>query len=319
MAKHKKLLSGINTMSSRLKMRESQLKRFVPVTSEEELFDLYCRQGLSTQSIGDIYKCSRSTIINLLRRYKIPVRKRSWVGRYTIPLSLEDIISKYLKQRMSLRQIAASCHCASGTIRLRLKQAGIELRGKDWVSTKARRAQSLGLAEWHKQHDISGEKNPYWGRHHSEETKQKLRKVRASQVFSPEMIKKRGKSLKRAWDSYTPEERNKRVRLSRANCKPNKPELLLLNLLESVFPNEWAYVGDGKLMIEGMNPDFTNVNGQKKIIEMYGDYWHRNDDPEDRRNLFAKYGYDTLVVWERELKDLDKVLQKIREFAKHGV
>jgi len=62
-------------------------------------------------------------------------------------------------------------------------------------------------------------------------------------------------------------------------------------------------------------PDFININGQKKIIELYGDYWHRNDDPQDRIDLFAKYGYQTLIIWEHELKNEVELKDKLQEFS----
>jgi G:T-mismatch repair DNA endonuclease (very short patch repair protein) len=38
-----------------------------------------------------------------------------------------------------------------------------------------------------------------------------------------------------------------------------------------------------------MNPDFI-CDEEKKVIEVYGDYWHRNDNPQDRINKFKKMG-----------------------------
>lgn len=95
---------------------------------------------------------------------------------------------------------------------------------------------------------------------------------------------------------------------------PNKTELLLMSFLDNIFPKEWKYVGDGQVIINGKCPDFINVNGQKKIIELFGDYWHRGQDPKDRADIFAPFGYKTLVVWERELKDLDKLKNKLINF-----
>ena len=36
---------------------------------------------------------------------------------------------------------------------------------------------------------------------------------------------------------------------------------------------EYDFVGDGKIMIGTKNPDFINIK-IKKIIEVFGDYWH---------------------------------------------
>jgi G:T-mismatch repair DNA endonuclease (very short patch repair protein) len=64
------------------------------------------------------------------------------------------------------------------------------------------------------------------------------------------------------------------------------------------------------------------VNGQKKIIELFGDYWHGKERTgknkkgveKERINCFAKYGYQTLIIWEHELKDINIVINKIVEF-----
>jgi hypothetical protein len=101
--------------------------------------------------------------------------------------------------------------------------------------------------------------------------------------------------------------------------KPTKPELFLMQVLNQLYPNEWKYTGDFSFMIGGKNPDFVNVNGQKKCIEHYGDYWHKGDDPQDRINLFKSYGWDCLVIWENELKDFKSLRRKIFDFAEGKV
>jgi len=89
-----------------------------------------------------------------------------------------------------------------------------------------------------------------------------------------------------------------------------------MGILESLYPGEWKFVGDGQVIIDGKCPDFINVNGQKKIIELYGERWHRDDDPQDRINVFKPFGYDTLVIWVRELQNSRKVRKMIIEFCK---
>ena len=100
--------------------------------------------------------------------------------------------------------------------------------------------------------------------------------------------------------------------------KPNKPEKLLNKLLNNLFPKEYKFVGDGKVILGGFNPDFINCNGQKKIIEMFGDYWHNRKEviKRDKRRLIAykKYGYKTLIIWEHELKNIEMVIAKLLEF-----
>ena len=75
----------------------------------------------------------------------------------------------------------------------------------------------------------------------------------------------------------------------------------------------WRYIKNGKNRY-GRNPDFK-VTGQNKVIEIYGDYWHRNDDPEELIQEYKSVGLDCLVFWEHEIyDDLDNVLEQVNEF-----
>ena len=109
------------------------------------------------------------------------------------------------------------------------------------------------------------------------------------------------------------EELAKRI-IRNAQAGPNKPEQRIMELLESLFPNEWKFVGDGQVFINGKCPDFININGQKKIIELFGDYWHRGQGTRKRKECYKSYGYDTLIIWEKELKDVAGITQRITEF-----
>ncbi|MFA7654467.1 MAG: hypothetical protein WCX97_05560 [Candidatus Magasanikbacteria bacterium] len=138
----------------------------------------------------------------------------------------------------------------------------------------------------------------------------KLRSDPNSSFNSKEYIN----NQKKKWDNI--EWKNFMVKKLSENRKlsPNKPEKQILNILNKLYPNEWKFVGDWSFVLGGKNPDFVNVNGQKKIIELYGDYWHRGQNPQDRIDLFKQYGYKTLVLWEHELKNEQKVISKFERF-----
>jgi len=143
----------------------------------------------------------------------------------------------------------------------------------------------------------SGEKHRLYGKHHTEETKQKLSKLTKDQWENKEIAKK-----------------------MRAGLRPNGKELYLDFLLQNYFPDEWKYVGDGEVTLGRLCPDFINVNGKKKIIEHFGDHWHnrknmKHHQTEDgRKKVFSQFGYSTLIIWEHELTDENKVIEKIRCF-----
>lgn len=99
--------------------------------------------------------------------------------------------------------------------------------------------------------------------------------------------------------------------------KPNKLELQFQGFLDGLFPGEYEYVGNFQYFIGGKNPDFANVDGQKKLIELYGQYWHEGEDPQVRIDHFKRFGFDTLVVWEDDFLD-DRGLVKRQLVEFHG-
>ena len=199
-----------------------------------------------------------------------------------------------------------------------------------------------------------GKNNPFYGKKHSEETKKKMRLAHKNKILSEKHKKKIGVSntgkkrteevKKRISKSETGKIVSKKTRkkISLANLKnwkdknyrekqieailkgsdlsPNKPEKLLIRLLTKLLPKEYKFVGNGKMIIDRFNPDFININGQKKIIEHFGDYWHNlpNYKKRDEKRLktYSDYGYKTLVIWENELENLNKVEEKILKFNK---
>ena len=145
--------------------------------------------------------------------------------------------------------------------------------------------------------------------------------------LDPEMKRINSESTKRQWQDtefaesvrQTMKERWQdpefRERVKKAlNLKPNKAELKLDSILNILFPSKYKFVGDFTFFLGGKCPDFMNVNGRKLLIELYGDYWHRNDDPQERIDYFKQFGFDTLVIWEHELKDAEALSERIQEF-----
>lgn len=145
----------------------------------------------------------------------------------------------------------------------------------------------------------------------------------------PEMKERLSRRSKLMWDNRTSEEKGEILKKTLANSsrKPNNKEKKLGRIIDSVCPNEYKFTGNGEISIGNKIPDFTNINGQKKVIELFGDYfhdpnrvkmnWHRTY--EGTKEVYKQYGFDCLIIWEHELKNSELVLDKVREFNANGI
>jgi hypothetical protein len=104
---------------------------------------------------------------------------------------------------------------------------------------------------------------------------------------------------------------------------PNYKESLLQSLLDVVEPKAWKF-NTGDLVVSGLVPDYYRLDGIKSCVELFGDYWHKDEPEWFREGLYSKAGYKCLIVWERELgKDLDsfnRLVAKLQNFvdSNHG-
>ena len=157
----------------------------------------------------------------------------------------------------------------------------------------------------------------------SEETKRKISESHKGKYVSKETRRKMSDGQKRMC-RQNPKYVEERVRamIAGQTISFTKPERRLKNRLNHLFPNEYKYVGDGTIWIGRKCPDFINVNGQKKIIEMFGEFWHgkkrtrrtKKQEENQRIKHFAKYGFKTLIVWENELKNMKQLKRKLIKF-----
>lgn len=108
--------------------------------------------------------------------------------------------------------------------------------------------------------------------------------------------------------------------------KPNHQERKLEAILGKRFPGEWKFVGDGEVILGSLNPDFINCNGRKQIIELFGCWYHGcpihhpenkvkwQDTEIGKRTIYARYGFETLVIWEHELEGEKVILDRVDQF-----
>lgn len=150
-----------------------------------------------------------------------------------------------------------------------------------------------------------GKNNSMYGKKQTESAKKKIGLKTSERCKDPIYKEKLIKAIMKGWQK-----------------KPNKPEQLLIKFLHQILPDEFKYVGDGQFILGGRCPDFLDINGKKKLIEIFGNYWHGKErtgiepkeNEENRTRYFRQFGFDTLIIWENELKDLDKVENRIIQF-----
>jgi len=139
--------------------------------------------------------------------------------------------------------------------------------------------------------------------------------------------KKRLDMIERWKDPTYREEMVKRLRKA-SFTRPTKPEQRIIDITQE-YNLPYQYTGDGLVILFGLNPDFMNSNGAKKIIEIFGVAFHdpsitfRAEVPliqqeEYRKAIFASLGFDCLVLWDKEMERLsdEEIAQRIRRFTK---
>ena len=99
-----------------------------------------------------------------------------------------------------------------------------------------------------------------------------------------------------------------------ARQEPNNAELQLFGLL-TYLELPYRYTGNAQFILSGKAPDFVH-HSKRKIIELFGERWHKPEEEEKRITEFAASGYQVLVIWLKELrvKNRKKVSDKIRFF-----
>jgi len=161
-----------------------------------------------------------------------------------------------------------------------------------------------------------GKDNPMYGRKLTTWHKQQISKANKNKTVSAETRAKMSKNncMHRLKTDKVFRKRWVAAVAKGVTLKPNESELQLNELLQNLFPREYKYVGDFQFWLGGKNPDFMNINGKKKLIELFGNYWHAEEDEGTRANHFNNYGFECLIIWERELQNTYRLTSKLKTF-----
>lgn len=188
----------------------------------------------------------------------------------------------------------------------------------------------------------------YWkGKHKSEKTRRKISESikkgiqegryhfhfpilsgERSPTKRPDVREKISRALmgNKNW-RFVDQEKATKARMKACQEKPNKTEKRLIGIIER---NNLPYLFNNTVTIGKFIPDFIHSNGSKKIIEMFGCFWHncsfcgfkkdsnRERIDQEKQAMYNRMGYKLLVIWEHELKKEKEVVEKIARFENYG-
>ncbi|MFH1547553.1 MAG: NUMOD3 domain-containing DNA-binding protein [bacterium] len=233
-------------------------------------------------------------------------RTRKISEAHSRPISEDKLYELYHNKELSTTEIGEIFGNSSTHVLKYMKKYGIERRkqhackygGYDFP--KGEENPNFGR--------LKGEDNPMYGKYQSKETRDNI-----------------GKANKKKWEDIEYKKRTLKAQIESRKLKPSIPEKKVKKLLDNIHPNEFAYNGDFSLgiTIGGRIPDFVNVNGNKEVIEVFGQYWHSplhnpnvniNRTYENTVRHYKKYGWNCLIIWDYELNNKDNVIQKIQNF-----
>jgi len=135
-----------------------------------------------------------------------------------------------------------------------------------------------------------------------------------NRIRSKKTLKKLSKRMKKQWKNNKFREKMMKIRKHQWTEEAKRKLLITLNkrgitgiekkiikILEK-YELPFKYCGDGSFIIHGLNPDFVNINGEKKLIEVFFEYFkikqYGSIDKykKQRYAIFRYYGFDTLFI-----------------------
>ena len=222
------------------------------------------------------------------------------ISKYPQLMNKECLHHQYWVLEDSLSEIGEDIGCDAQTVLNWMRHHGIPTR--DYHECH----RGHFNANYKQGEKFEGEKNPFYGKHHTEEAKEESRKahigkkspfkgkalledtikilttIRNSKAFKRKrnatiQSKEYKEKMEKKWNS---DEYRQQMRDIGAHGTPKthhtKPELIFGDICKK-HNIPFHYVGNKQLWIgdrHKLNPDFIEANGKKICVEIMGDYWH---------------------------------------------
>ena len=314
--------------------REAGLRRAI-ISDREWLYEKYWIDGLNMKEIAELLGCSPTAVDSAMKRFNIPKRKRSMKGesnpfynkkhtkktkqeiskkrreKYENYLWNKDwLYEKYWVEDLTINEIATIIGCRYPTVWRALKRYGITTKPRKPPSPETRIKLSIagkGRKPWNKgkstpddvrkkiSESLRGEKNPWYGKHHTEEAKEKMRKAYRHRIFPR---------------------------------SGTKPELIFLDLCRKFgILDRIEDTRNNSFHIGRLNPDFI-IRDMRVAIFINGDYWHSPLlRPKIRETATANFQikecrkrkWKALIIWEADLKRKDAEAFVLSVLKREGV
>jgi hypothetical protein len=220
----------------------------------------------------------------------------------------------YSTEQKSITEIAKQFHCSSVTIYKRLKEFRIQIERSQRISKalKGRRFSQTHRKNISLNHaNITGNKNPFYGKHHSAKTRKIISAIAKNRfsikknhpfygkIIKAEVRRKISDSVKKLW--MNPQYRAKQIPKIVKIFLPTKPEIKFQKICET-HNIPFVYTGNRFNSRIGLVPDFTHKT-QKVVVEIFGRRWHPPEDAFKRISAFSLKGLKCIVFWEDQVKE----------------
>jgi len=242
-------------------------------------------EGLSATKIGRKLDISYTTVARRLKMWDIPIKHQypSWNKGLTV-----DTDERVRRNSEKTSRMSGHIHTPEARLKMSKSRKGQNTWSKGSEKTKETRQRNSGAS-------IKMWQNPEY---------------RARQV----------QEMKERWANPEYANRVRPLIIKGNHSKPNKPEQRLIDIVQK-YNLPFKYTGDGSFLIHGYSPDFVNCNGEKVVIEVFGDYWHGErartwkETELGRIMAFNSFGFRCIILWERELNTLtdDAIVGKIKD------
>lgn len=294
-------MSESSKEARRLKLKANPIRsplKGQTVADAETLQRLYWGEHLTLDQIGERLGCSGTGVLQAMQKFSIPRRTSA--------------------ESLKLTGKANPGCFPKGLVPWNKgKPLPPETKAKLSASRKGQAPTNKGIP----MHDWMGEES---NAIRKEKIRQTLkRRYIESSEFRQELIRARARQK-------DPEIKEKMVKATRLALfkRPNKPEQRVIDIITK-YKLPYSYTGGGSVILLGLNPDFVNCNGAKKIIEVFGIAYHNPDktflpqvpliqQEPYRKALYASLGFDCLVLWDDEMAKLsdEEIAERIKEFTR---